>query len=719
MRASRVQPTVGGTAVQGVERPFTTDLAPGTTAYFGFDLKRFANGAGLIWGMYLDEPGRAPDGSPFVNGSPQNLVIHDIGSNPPVVNSTLHANILTGGVSSAEGIVTDGVFHRVVAKLEFDAGSVAGAEKLSVWLDPVNETDTPVIIKDDQELGTSNSLNGFLDQGMALGIYAREVFAEPLFALDRLNLTTDFASSRDGLLDNGGVPTLSFGHQRMLEIGRQLEPFSDVGDPGTTTFDPVRWEQSHFTAIDFLDRVHPGSSHMPTGLPADIPWSRLVPLAQTGGNVESAEVPFLGSLHRLSLGDELLPNVQANLNTMEGQANFIHNTYPGVLAHTNLSGSQVADPATGNIQPSVRNYLSQVKPDMIVVNQYPYIDPSHPNFNAEGGSPTFMYTVFERVRQLGLEGHDGSGDTPIPAGVITQAFVGAGPGTVNAEWDRAASESEIRQQYFAAWAFGFTTAKPFIYDNFKNNGNLFSVMFNGDGTDSPTATFDHLAETNRQSLNLGPALVRLITTDTRMIMGEHMDVGIVNNTTPMAVSTWDAAADPFITSISAVNLGTKNDGLRGDVIVGYFQPLDESLADDTYFIIVNGLSDVVGSAADTAQQITVDFDCGTSGIDSLQRLSRNTGQVELVQLQMLSDSLYRMDLTLEGGTGDLFKFNNGASFVGDFGIEGDFNASGSVELGDLNVVLFNWNSNSVPSGWVNQIPSGTVGITQLNTVLFN
>jgi len=85
--------------------------------------------------MYLDEPGRAPDGSPFVNGSPQNLVIHDIGSNPPVVNSTLHANILTGGVSSAEGIVTDGVFHRVVAKLEFDAGSVAGAEKLSVWLD--------------------------------------------------------------------------------------------------------------------------------------------------------------------------------------------------------------------------------------------------------------------------------------------------------------------------------------------------------------------------------------------------------------------------------------------------------------------------------------------------------------------------------------------------------------------------------------------------------
>jgi hypothetical protein len=249
-------------------------------------------------------------------------------------------------------------------------------------------------------------------------------------------------------------------------------------------------------------------------------------------------------------------------------------------------------------------------------------------------------------------------------------------------------------------------------------------MFNGDGTDSPTATFDHLAETNRQSLNLGPALVRLITTDTRMIMGEHMDVGIVTNTTPIAVSTWDAAADPFITSISAVNLGTKNDGLRGDVIVGYFQPLDASLADagfadDTYFMIVNGLSDVVGSAADTAQLITVDFDFGTSGIDSLQSLSRNTGQVELVQLQMLGDALYRMDLTLAGGTGDLFKFNNGASFVGDFGIEGDFNASGSVELGDLNLVLFNWNSNSIPSGWVNQIPSGTVGITQLNTVLFN
>ena len=49
---------------------------------------------------------------------------------------------------------------------------------------------------------------------------------------------------------------------------------------------------------------------------------------------------------------------------------------------------------------------------------------------------------------------------------------------------------------------------------------------------------------------------------------------------------------------------------------------------------------------------------------------------------------------------------------------GDYNNS-QVGLGDLNLVLFNWNSVTVPPEWQNFIPAGAVGLPELNTVLFN
>jgi len=54
-------------------------------------------------------------------------------------------------------------------------------------------------------------------------------------------------------------------------------------------------------------------------------------------------------------------------------------------------------------------------------------------------------------------------------------------------------------------------------------------------------------------------------------------------------------------------------------------------------------------------------------------------------------------------------------------IPGDFNNSGEVDAGDLNLVLFNWDQpgSSLPSDWVNQVPSGNVGVLELNDVLFN
>jgi hypothetical protein len=56
-------------------------------------------------------------------------------------------------------------------------------------------------------------------------------------------------------------------------------------------------------------------------------------------------------------------------------------------------------------------------------------------------------------------------------------------------------------------------------------------------------------------------------------------------------------------------------------------------------------------------------------------------------------------------------------------IAGDFDGSGIVGQGDLNLVLGNWGRNTasagVPSGWVNEQPGGVIGQEALNAVLQN
>lgn len=54
------------------------------------------------------------------------------------------------------------------------------------------------------------------------------------------------------------------------------------------------------------------------------------------------------------------------------------------------------------------------------------------------------------------------------------------------------------------------------------------------------------------------------------------------------------------------------------------------------------------------------------------------------------------------------------------GLAGDFDASGRVEQGDLNLVLSNWGvdvSSGAPAGWISQAPQGIVDQAELNAVL--
>ena len=296
-----------------------------------------------------------------------------------------------------------------------------------------------------------------------------------------------------------------------------------------------------------------------------------------------------------------------------------------------------------------------------------------------------QYENLETYRKLGLAGNDGTGSQPIPVGLWTQASIH--------QWVdyHVIAESEMRLNNFAALAFGVKLLDALTYEHPPIGGNeppghphvLEPVLFEGTGTASPTALFYPMAETNRQIRNLGPTLVRLISTDVRMVMGHYQDGSDTEKIPlPPGLRHWSPSADPYITSVTATNLGNANNGLPGDVILGYFKPLAATFGDedDIYFLVINGLSDIGSLAAETEQRIRIEFDSGTSDIQGLQRFSRNTGLVETVVLASDGGSRHHLEWVLEGGTGDLFRFPSTETHSR--ALPGDCNRDAALDLSD-------------------------------------
>jgi hypothetical protein len=222
------------------------------------------------------------------------------------------------------------------------------------------------------------------------------------------------------------------------------------------------------------------------------------------------------------------------------------------------------------------------------------------------------------------------------------------------------SESDLRLDQFSAWTMGFTFASAFTFDSITDAyPALGPLLFDGDDKSARrTKEFRYMAETNRQSRNLGPTLVRLKSTDVRMLTGplSNIDHG---------VPSWDPAADadPYMTALSATNPGTVLGGEPGDVMVGFFEPLpglaSGDPAHDRYFMVLNGLSGENVSASAATQLIRLDFDFGNSGIDGLQRVGRDTGLLEDIALAHDGGSRYHLEWSLPGGTADLFRYHRG------------------------------------------------------------
>lgn len=103
--------------------------------------------------------------------------------------------------------------------------------------------------------------------------------------------------------------------------------------------------------------------------------------------------------------------------------------------------------------------------------------------------------------------------------------------------------------------------------------------------------------------------------------------------------------------------------------------------------------------------------------------------VENVITKIIGESVAASNIAGDGWVGSLTAFEGGKGYwitatapvdlVFQTFPPGDYDRDFTVALTDLNLVLFNWNSDPPAGEWTSNIPTGIVGLTKLNEVLFN
>jgi hypothetical protein len=438
--------------------------------------------------------------------------------------------------------------------------------------------------------------------------------------------------------------SVSHGRQVLLDRGLQLSAWTFTPDqvavgPGFTNV--AQFLNANFTTVNFFQSAYTPLTVDAFQQQATVPWQwGRLSSPDLNPVLTPQELPYLGNFTSLSYGDEL-PQTQATLDAEKAAFAQWNANYPDALAFTNFYGGGLGGSPQMNAS-TLKSYMDYTHPDILSFDNYP-------GFAFTTSQRNGWYSTMQLYRTTALAGYDGTGTSPIPY----QQYLDLYRSSYSAALP---SESFVRLEQFASWAFGFTMTTAFVY-NKPNDPSVYPVLFSSTGDTAPTAVLGYVAESNRESRNLGPALVRLVSTDIRMIPGSGHSVS------GTGITAWSPSAnggDNYITAITpTLTQGGANSASYNDILVGYFKPLladnsDYPFANGTHFMIVNGASQ--GTAAASAQWYHITFNFGTSGFNALEMLDRDTGLVDVLHLTHLSGSLYSLDINLPGGTGDLFRF---------------------------------------------------------------
>ncbi len=422
------------------------------------------------------------------------------------------------------------------------------------------------------------------------------------------------------------------------------------------------------------------------------PWGRWV-----GNNTlmppQGIEAPYLDQLVNLSLSDE--PNLLDStiFNNMANWFNTEAPNFPNTILYINNWGGQIEDG-------TLSSFISQAHPDMISFDTYPfkcaYDSNAVDHIGAVIGTPNQYYPWYSELRRYRAWGSTYN----IPFGYYRQTFHAVEEYPPYSVY-RDPSASELRLNTFAGLAFNAKMIIDFTY----NTGA--SSLFTRPGGDSyPTPLYAEMQDINLRARNFGKALVRLkpayemhnlndaspppgpasdnptfptgYVTSMMFLKGKYLSGGTTNLTllpnsflddaeAPNQYSWWEFTKnDPYLNGWSVVNKGAVNSGLPGEVIISWFKVLDESFdgatyTNETYMMVVNGLTETNATPAQCAQTITLNFLDTFSG--TIEMLNPLTGIAE-AQVLPVVNTRRQLVLNLNGGDAALFKFSDGAPFVG-------------------------------------------------------
>jgi hypothetical protein len=319
------------------------------------------------------------------------------------------------------------------------------------------------------------------------------------------------------------------------------------------------------------------------------------------------------------------PNLLVYSNAYPGSVGSLAKHYGGKWL---ASGVYDEPPVPYSYDDYLNDLVQIVKPDVLMMDQYPFVQPPEGDPDVYYQNRYFMN--MSAVRKAGLQ-------AGLPYWAFIQAYETEGGGG-----RRFPSESDIRMQVYSCLAYGVTGIGYFTYDATFKRG-----MLEADG--STNRLYGDITALNAEVTNLGRVLRFLSSTDVRYVRGMHNDNGaMVNNPVPVGLGIFhpNSRVAALVHEISI-----HEQSARHNAMIGFFKDDEQN----DYFMLVNLTHGKEMTAEQGKITLTLRLD---PSVSSLTRLSGKNDQPENAPIQNGA-----VELTLPGGTGELFKIGNG-SFPG-------------------------------------------------------
>ncbi|MEN6405381.1 MAG: PEP-CTERM sorting domain-containing protein [Thermoguttaceae bacterium] len=301
--------------------------------------------------------------------------------------------------------------------------------------------------------------------------------------------------------------------------------------------------------------------------------------------------------------------------------------FSNMLVYANIVGPYTGSSsgeAAGDA--AVQAYIDAVQPDVLMYDYYPFR-----TTHSGVASPNMFYDGLMGFRRMGLANN-------LPYFAFLQSFLKEG------STYRYPSDSENRLNVYAYLTAGYKGLSYFRY----SAGSDSSLVTGSNGTGTTNAMYSYAAVANAEAQKLGNVLRAATSTAVSYVAGQTKYFGwTFQNDVPYSLSNWSegTGGDSHILDISVKQNGELMDGM-----IGFFTD-DRG---EELFMLTNVFSGTA-TASNYALPFEVTFD---DSVDSLLWLDQTTGEETVV---WLDDHV--LDVTLAGGTGNLYKYNNGFSFI--------------------------------------------------------